>query len=361
MSPFVVTILIAMFFICFCSNVFNSSLINEEQKYVFTTCCVLVIVGTILDTTLLNLNGKGPEFVMLLKVLKCLEFMDGPAIILSLIIIVSRNQYWNAHKSKILSLVGAFYALLIASIFYPIVFSFDENANYVRTQFSIIYIVVLLLLIVIFIVMAKKSFNQNKNLRTLILTTFMIAGSMIIRIKLPESNSDWLAISMAIVIIYNYYNNSFLKIDKKTGLLNSQAYMVEKNKINYTTTFICMDLNNLKLVNDNYGHKAGDMYLSIVGEKILSVYGKAANCFRVGGDEFVVFLKKDLHNKSDYNFNIYKTIKSFMDELNEKLAVERQKYEFLKLTSGVAQGLDCILFRPKGRTTIQDPKLLMRP
>ena len=52
---------------------------------------------------------------------------------------------------------------------------------------------------------------------------------------------------------------------------------------------IC-DINDLKLINDTQGHKAGDEYIQASCRLICRTF---AHCpvFRVGGDEFAVFIK----------------------------------------------------------------------
>ncbi len=50
------------------------------------------------------------------------------------------------------------------------------------------------------------------------------------------------------------------------------------------------DLNSFKLLNDNYGHMAGDQVLKIFAEQMLNTFRISDVCARIGGDEFVVLL-----------------------------------------------------------------------
>lgn len=47
-----------------------------------------------------------------------------------------------------------------------------------------------------------------------------------------------------------------------------------------------IDLNGLKLINDKFGHKAGDELIKKAAKNISYVFGKKA--FRIGGDEFII-------------------------------------------------------------------------
>ena len=55
---------------------------------------------------------------------------------------------------------------------------------------------------------------------------------------------------------------------------------------------VMVDLNNLKYVNDKYGHKYGDVYIKGCCNIICNIY-KRSPVFRVGGDEFVVVLRNE--------------------------------------------------------------------
>ena len=56
---------------------------------------------------------------------------------------------------------------------------------------------------------------------------------------------------------------------------------------------VFLDVNNLKTVNDNLGHEEGDKLLKLAAEVIASTFGKYGNSYRIGGDEFCVFLEAE--------------------------------------------------------------------
>lgn len=87
--------------------------------------------------------------------------------------------------------------------------------------------------------------------------------------------------------------------DSLTGLPNrtllsdriNQAILEsERNKTNFALLFI--DLNKFKPINDVFGHQAGDLVLQRVAERLSQTLRSEDTVARVGGDEFVVLLKK---------------------------------------------------------------------
>lgn len=85
--------------------------------------------------------------------------------------------------------------------------------------------------------------------------------------------------------------------DKLTGLHSRTFFEEIKNKhlsmIDRTkqkSALIFIDVNNLKAINDTYGHKVGDEVLKFVGEMISKNIRAADIAARFGGDEFIIIL-----------------------------------------------------------------------
>lgn len=85
--------------------------------------------------------------------------------------------------------------------------------------------------------------------------------------------------------------------DGLTGLKNRTSYQekLETIEINNTATgVVMMDLNNLKYVNDTFGHDDGDEMIVTTANMIKDAFNmKGATCYRIGGDEFVVLIQND--------------------------------------------------------------------
>lgn len=87
--------------------------------------------------------------------------------------------------------------------------------------------------------------------------------------------------------------------DALTGLLNRSSFREREQALNEQirresdTVFavVMIDVNDLKAMNDTYGHEAGDLYLKRAAKVITSVFGD--DVFRIGGDEFAVILQAD--------------------------------------------------------------------
>ncbi|AKV09566.1 diguanylate cyclase [Pseudomonas fluorescens NCIMB 11764] len=84
--------------------------------------------------------------------------------------------------------------------------------------------------------------------------------------------------------------------DPLTALYNRRALEVRASRLldDVSNTrpgaLLLIDIDNFKLVNDLYGHTAGDQLLIALSEMIRSVLPEGALAARLGGDEFVILL-----------------------------------------------------------------------
>lgn len=107
-----------------------------------------------------------------------------------------------------------------------------------------------------------------------------------------------------------YEQNTKLKLyqnmaynDMMTMAQNRTAFNEKMTQLNgkdlTSTTLLILDINNLKQINDEYGHQAGDRMIIDTCECILSIFENIANVYRIGGDEFAVLITKPNVNMKD--------------------------------------------------------------
>ncbi len=90
--------------------------------------------------------------------------------------------------------------------------------------------------------------------------------------------------------------------DALTGLPN-RACLMERLKVELEATaqgagggvVFFIDLDDLKSINDNFGHLAGDRLIIAAGETIRNLAGEKAFVARLGGDEFIIVLSDRLN------------------------------------------------------------------
>jgi diguanylate cyclase (GGDEF)-like protein len=98
------------------------------------------------------------------------------------------------------------------------------------------------------------------------------------------------------------YKSSY-NIDQMTGFKNRNAFDIDLYNINSTAAYQALtvyyvDLNDLKNVNDNRGHEAGDRYIQAMAGIIEKAMGTGDVIYRVGGDEFCVLSFNHVRSKA---------------------------------------------------------------
>ena len=115
--------------------------------------------------------------------------------------------------------------------------------------------------------------------------------------------------------------NELAHKDSLTGIRNKLAYDQEEAKLRKEFKqgkrdfgLAIVDLNDLKGINDTYGHEYGNIALKNISQLICEVFLHSP-VFRIGGDEFAIILKN----------NDYDKIETLVAEFNERLAKQDEQ------------------------------------
>ena len=107
------------------------------------------------------------------------------------------------------------------------------------------------------------------------------------------------SIFISILMFFLSIQDQMIFTDNLTGLYNRKKLdiLVEERKLegrDYETIMVYgFDIDDFKHINDTYGHLEGDRILRLIGDAMRNLqYRYNATAIRMGGDEFVVFVKK---------------------------------------------------------------------
>lgn len=93
---------------------------------------------------------------------------------------------------------------------------------------------------------------------------------------------------------------------------------------------IAIDLDHFKMINDRYGHHTGDCVLVRVSEILLESVRRHDECYRIGGDEFIVIIKTE--KQSD--------IVKLADRIRAKISSDHQLHS--QVSGGVSASLGLV-------------------
>ena|GEM_PF-268566 len=125
--------------------------------------------------------------------------------------------------------------------------------------------------------------------------------------------------------------------DALTGMPNRTAFVKREKELEDAVASgeiagirVCqLDINDLKYVNDHFGHDYGDRYIMAAAQAITQAFESQADCFRMGGDEFTVFLTLEQGEDDGYSQCIRN-----LDEVLEA----RNRREDVRIPLSIARG-----------------------
>ena len=160
----------------------------------------------------------------------------------------------------------------------PVVFIYSYNVAIILNAIETVAIVV-----VSFFVKSQEIFNINmfSSILTFVVALYIIYILYSHRINESKHREKLRKMGMT---------------DKLTGIYNraatesmSQEYMQENRDTNFALMII--DIDEFKSVNDTYGHQTGDEVIQHVAKTIETAAGPDNIAGRMGGDEFMIFIK----------------------------------------------------------------------
>ncbi len=216
-------------------------------------------------------------------------------IILMLTLLIPANIELTSKKAMLL-LIPEFICIPVyfSSQWTHIVCYYTEDNHYTGGLIPKLPYIVFVFYIVVFlaqnvVVLKSSEFENRVIVGYLVIAPFV---GMLLYMLSDYSNdySDIFASALVLYFLFIYIHMA--RIDPLTNLLTRQSYyrIINSNPERITAA-VSVDMNELKYINDNFGHDDGDTALSTVAEVLLKHRGSNGTVYRVGGDEFVILYR----------------------------------------------------------------------
>lgn len=136
-----------------------------------------------------------------------------------------------------------------------------------------------------------------------------------------------------------YYSviDSLTKVLSRQPIIDYTNYLISNNE---NFSLLLIDMDNFKLINDNYGHAIGDFALSLFAESLQSYIGDNGYVGRYGGDEFIVVLKEKIS---------YDDVHEYLQKMMNSKKVTRRYYKLENAYSFVTASIGSVSFPTDGK------------
>lgn len=209
------------------------------------------------------------------------------------------------------------------SLFNGIIFSIDTSSSFQRGPAYWIYLFFCALsfvyIVFVFVLIGIRA--KLRNIISLCLIAFIMIIGQVANTINGNINSGYLSICVTAVLLYIFIQNMFRHIMMETiniekDISSHDALTKVMSRLSYDSKVkefdkkikedpaaikfaICeCDLNNLKIVNDSFGHDSGDTYIINCCKLICDIF-KHSPVYRIGGDEFIAILQSDDYDNLD--------------------------------------------------------------
>lgn len=220
----------------------------------------------------------------------------------------NRNKIWTRIFASYFILI--FVLLVVLQVFFRVPFI-------TTMRWTMISMVIIVLVVSLFMVEEVIKLDNRNAVRYIkyigILFISVILETVVFFLELYSLTSVFFQMGFVVFLTllaydtFRYFTEGYLLekeneilgkmvyIDQLTGGKNRAAYEYDLQMIlseeNEQFRLILFDLNELKYINDTFGHQSGDTALRSMFVSIQEAFSDFGECYRLGGDEMVVIMK----------------------------------------------------------------------
>lgn len=111
--------------------------------------------------------------------------------------------------------------------------------------------------------------------------------------------------------------------NKKLLINNIQKYLDEEKQKDWGT-ILCLDLKDFKLINEAYGHSAGDSILQTITKKLKESFTEANLIARIGADEFIIWFSNIAQTKDKASIEAKSLAEFLITKISEPIYYENK-------------------------------------
>ena len=335
-------LILLAFFISLLTTVFLDKK-TIRRMYVLILATFLLSIVVFVEFYIINM----PQHKVFRTILMAIRYSATPLITAMIVFTLVKRLRWFIFIPAL-----ALVIVNIVSIFTGIVFSINENNQFVRGPVGLLpFIMVGLYGVLLIYLLIKHSNKKPMELVYIVFLAFALGSGLVLPFIFHGDYAAIFCITIA-VALFAYFEFSVLQLTKKdalTGLFNRHAYYADvRNDPKSISAIISIDMNGLKALNDTDGHAEGDEALVTLSDCFVSALTNKQTGYRIGGDEFLIVCRKTTEEEVlqiveqirnsvsstkyscaiGYSLNLdgTKTIVSLLKESDEMMYIEKEKY-----------------------------------
>ena len=257
------------------------------------------------------------------------------------------KSYCNFKYHHFIKLVTRFTVIATVGIFlldYSSIFSIEYSDTVI---YIIIFITLLLVTVLSVNIYREKSITPIFSAANLTLILSIVFGTLNECIELIILGILVFSIVLTVALVDNFlreYRNKTLQYmreklvykDILTSMKNRQSFekqlKQDDENINDFNSYwaISIDLSDIKYINNNFGYSHGDRLIQNLADSIEDTFEDIGNCFRIGGDEFIVLIKNEPKEKVERYIELFQSVITSYNQLHDIKMITSIGYDSYK-------------------------------
>ena len=257
------------------------------------------------------------------------------------------KSYCNFKYHHFIKLVTRFTLIATVGIFlldHSSIFSIEYSDTVI---YIIIFITLLLGTVLSVNIYREKSITPIFSAANLILILGIVFGALNECIELIILGILIFSIVSTVALVDNFlreYRNKTLQYmreklvykDILTSMKNRQSFekqlKQDDENINDFNSYwaISIDLSDIKYINNNFGYSHGDRLIQNLADSIEDTFEDIGNCFRIGGDEFIVLIKNEPKEKVERYIELFQSVITSYNQLHDIKMITSIGYDSYK-------------------------------
>ena len=257
------------------------------------------------------------------------------------------KSYCNFKYHHFIKLVTRFTLIATVGIFlldHSSIFSIEYSDTVI---YIIIFITLLLVTVLSVNIYREKSITPIFSAANLILILSIVFGALNECIELIILGILVFSIVSTVALVDNFlreYRNKTLQYmreklvykDILTSMKNRQSFekqlKQDDENINDFNSYwaISIDLSDIKYINNNFGYSHGDRLIQNLADSIEDTFEDIGNCFRIGGDEFIVLIKNEPKEKVERYIELFQSVITSYNQLHDIKMITSIGYDSYK-------------------------------
>ena len=323
---------------------------NDRENTLLIFMLVLVILTCICEPVAFFIGGRPGRFYRIIMYVCCTytfaSNLMAAASWLMFLVYHLKGSISRIHAAFINIVVTAGLVVLIINLFHPAVFMIDASNTYHRLSVYYAYLIADVFMLIDSFATYLYIRLKGRRLRFFFFWVYSIPVLVgaVIQTRFYGISMIGPCMLISFTGLMSTIQNEMIFKDKLTGLYNryylDQLEEEHKQDKDGEYTFIMIDINGFKSINDNFGHQTGDQAIINTAGILKNAVGSMGTAIRYAGDEFVAVLS----TKNAIDTDIFiANIKKGFDDFNKSGTA---KYEL-----HVSMGYDVVDLR---KTTMDE-------